>query len=89
MFPNLILSSRRWFLILPVPSACALGSVAGEQVGGDQGKKVINYLRLLHVLGNQVSHLLLERAHIFPRLPFIPDVPIETFLLAPDVSGQV
>lgn len=36
-----------------------------------KAKKAIKYLRLLHVLGSQVSCFLTERVHIYPCLPFI------------------
>ena len=52
--------------ILPIPAfaICNLGNVAGAPTSEDWGKKVIEYLSLLHILGNQVSCFLLERAHM-------------------------
>lgn len=61
-------------------------SVAEELAGEDQGKNVLNdieYLSLLHVPGNQVSHFFPERAHIFTN------VPIEAFFVALDVLGLI
>ena len=54
-----------------------------------EAKKIIEYLSLLHILGNQVSCFLPERAHIFPSLPFITDVPIEAFLDALDILARI
>ena len=54
-----------------------------------KAKKVVEYLSLLHVPGNQVSRFLPERAPICPSLPFITNVPLEAFLVALDVPGQV
>lgn len=78
-------------LLLPVPAFvfCSSGSVAGTPVGEDQGKKVVEYLILLHILGDHVSHFLPERVHICPALPFIAEVPTEAFLVALNVPGQV
>lgn len=42
------------------------------------GKKALEYLSLLHIAGDHVFHILLERAHNFPRLPLISDVAIVT-----------
>ena len=53
------------------------------------GKKVVEYLSFLHILGNQVSRFLPERAHIFPSLPVITNIPIEAFLVVLDVPGQI
>lgn len=33
----------------------------------------MKYLSLLHILGDQVSHFILEKAHNFPSLSFIAD----------------
>lgn len=52
-----------------------------------EAEKVEN-LRLLNISGNQVSCFLLERVHVFPSLPFTPDVSIEAFLVA-FVSAQI
>ena len=53
-------------------------------------KKVVEYLSLLHIpRGNQVSHFLLERAHIFPSHPFITDILIEASLVALHILGFV
>lgn len=68
---------------------CDLGSVAGALAGEDWGKKVTEYLSLLHILGDQVSCLLLERPHISSNLLFITDVPVEAFLDALDNHGQI
>lgn len=54
-----------------------------------EAKNVIKYLSLLHVLGNQVSHFLLEGVHVFPRLLFIIVIPIEAFFVALDVPAQI
>ena len=91
MVSNLIFSYGGWFFILPGLSFafCDLGSVAGAPSGEDWGKKVIEYLRLFHIPGNQVSHFVLERANIFPILPFMTDIPTETFLVVLDVPGQI
>jgi len=79
------------FFILSVPpfAFCDLGSVAGAVASEDTGKKVIEYCSLFYALGDQVSCFLPERAHIFPSLPFINDVPIESFLIALDIPGQI
>jgi len=63
--------------------------VAGALAGEDCGKILTQYLSLLHIPGNQVSRSPPERAHIFPSLPFIIDVPTEAFLVALDVAGQI
>jgi len=63
--------------------------VAGALVSEDLDKKVVEYLSFLHILGNQVSRFLPESAHIVPSLPFITDIPIESFLVALDVPGQI
>ena len=91
MVSNLIFSYSGQFFILPVHAfaVCDLGSVAGALAGKDWGKKVIEYLSLLRILRNQVSRFLPERAHIFPSLPFITGVPLEAFLVALDVTGQI
>ena len=91
MVSNLIFSYNGQFFILPVPAFtfCGLGGMAGAPAGEDWGKKVIDYLSLLHILGDQVSCFLPERAHIFPSLPFIINVPIEAFFVALDVPGQI
>jgi len=80
-----------WFLILVVLAfvVCDLVGVAGALVSEDLAKKVIEYLSLLHIVGNQVFRFLPERAHTFPRLPFVTDVPIEAFLVALDIPGQI
>lgn len=68
-----------WEFILTVPAFATLAkgllqcwaSVAEELAGEDQGKNVpndIEYLSLLHVPGNQVSHFFPERAHIFTNV---------------------
>jgi len=49
----------------------------------------MEYLGVLHILGNQVSCSLPERAHLLPSLPFIPGVPTQAFLVALDVPGQI
>jgi len=54
-----------------------------------EAKKVIEYLRLLHILGNQVFHFFPERANIFPVLPFIAGLPVEAFLVAFEIPGQI
>ena len=84
MVSDLIFSYTGWFFILPVPAFafCDLDGVAGALANEHWGKKVIEYLSILHTPGNQVSCLLLERAHIFPSLPFITSVPVEAFFLA-------
>ena len=74
---------------LPLPSESWVVCLAGSLAGEDWGKKVIEYLTLHHVPVNQVSCFLLERAHIFPSLPFIINVPIEAFFVALDVPGQI
>ena len=91
MVSNLISFCSGRFFILPVPAfdVCDLGGVAGALASEDWGKKVIEYFNLLHVLGNQVSYFLPERAHIFHSPPFITDVPTEAFLFALDVRGQI
>jgi len=35
------------------------------------------------------GHFLPGRVHIFPSSPFITDIPIEAFLVALDVPGQI
>lgn len=60
-----------------------------EHVGEDQGKRVAEYVKLLHILGAHVSHFLPERVHIFPSLPFVTEVPTEALFVALDVPGQV
>ena len=91
MVSNLIFFCSGWFFILPVPAfaICDLGGVAGALAGEDWRKKFFEHLRLLHILGNQVSYFLPERAHIFPSLPFVTDVPTEAFFVALDVPGQI
>jgi len=54
-----------------------------------EGKKVIEYLSLLHISGNLVSYFLPERAHIFPSLYLSTEVPIESFLVALNIPGQI
>lgn len=46
----------------------------------------MEYLRLLHVLLNQVSHFLPETDNIFPSLHFIT---LKAFLVALDVPHQI
>lgn len=46
-------------------------------------------LMLLHILSKQFSHFLLEKAHIFLRLPFTTVVPIETLLVALDIPSHI
>jgi len=72
MVSNLIFSYSGWFFILPVPASafCNLGSVAGSLACEDRGKTVVEYLRLLHILGNKGSLYLPGKAHIFPRFLF-------------------
>lgn len=86
MFSNLFFSYSGPFVILPVLAFsfhCDLGSVTGALDGQDRGKKVIQYFSLLHILGNQMSCSFLERAHIFPSLPFTTNV---QFFLLPLMS---
>ena len=74
-----------WCLsLIGIPNQQNTGALAGE----DWGKKVIEYLSILHILGNELSCFLAERAYIFSRLTFITNVPIEAFLVALDVPGQ-
>lgn len=40
----------------------------------NRGKIVIEYIGLLHSLGNQFSHFLPEKSDIFPSLPFISNI---------------
>lgn len=54
-----------------------------------EAKMFVEYLNLLHILGNQLPHSLLERTHIFPSLPFTTYVPIETFTVVLEILGQV
>ena len=82
--------SGQFFILLVLAFAsCDLGSVAGALASEDWDKKDVEYLSLLHIPGNQVSHFLLERAHSFPSLPFITDMPREVFLVALDVPDQM
>lgn len=46
-----------------------------------KAKNVILYLSLHYIPGDQVSYFLLEKAHSYPILPFIPDLSIEAFLV--------
>lgn len=52
-------------------------------------KNVIQYLSLVHILGSQVSHFLLEGVHIFPSLSLIIVIPIDASLVALNVPGQI
>lgn len=52
-------------------------------------KKDIEYLSLPHIPGNKVSHFLLKRSYIFSSFPFIAYIPIEAFLAALHVPGQI
>lgn len=54
----------------------------------DWGEKV-EHLILPHILGNESSCFLLERAHIFPSLLFTTNVHIEAFSVAFDVPLQI
>jgi len=88
MILNLIFSYSGQFFIFLVPACafCDLGSVAGALVCSDWGKRVVEYLSLVRMLGHQVSCFLPERAYIFPSLPFITDI---LFVVALDVPGQI
>ena len=46
-------------------------------------------LSLLSIPGTQVSCVLPERAHTFPSLPFITDIPREAFLAALGTPAQI
>lgn len=48
----------------------------------DQGEDGTEYFNFLHVLCYQVSHPIQQQSHIFPRLFFASDTPVETFLVA-------
>lgn len=61
-------------------------SVNGGFVDEDWGKIDIEYLSLLHILGNQVISF---SSYIFSSFPFITNVPIEAFLAALHVPGQI
>lgn len=84
MILNLIFCGQ--FFILPITTFTFWDS-SGEVATEDWGKNITGYLSLLYVWGNQVSHFLLERAHIFPSLPLITGVPTEPFL-AFDIPDQ-
>ena len=83
----LLLGGSSFSQALPLPSVT--WAVWLEHLPVKTEAKKSEHLSLLHILGNQVSLFLLERAHIFPSLPFIADVPIEAFLVALDVPGQI
>lgn len=77
-------------LFLPVPAfVCDSGAVAGALTAEDQSRKATEYLSLVHVPGNQLSHFLPDRAHIFPSLPFITRVPREDFPVALIPSAEL
>lgn len=61
-----------------------LGALTAEH----QSKEVMEYLNLLHILGNQVPHFLPDRAHVFPILPPITNVSVD-FLVAFNVPRQI
>lgn len=63
--------------------SCNVGCVARAVAGKVWGKIVVEYLSLLYI------HFFLERAHIFSSLPFITDMPLETYLDTLDVPGQI
>lgn len=90
MVSELIVSYSRWFFILPIPTFafCNSGSGVGTPVGERQGKKVVDCLNLLYILGGHVSHFLPERVHIFPSVLFITEVPTEALLVALNIPGQ-
>lgn len=64
-------------IILPVHAFAFWdsGYVARLLDSEDWGKIIIEYLSLLHIAADQVSHFLLDGAHNFFNLPFITDVP--------------
>lgn len=85
MVLNLGFSCSEQFSVFAVPSFtfCKLSSVATAVA---VAKKI---LMLLHILSKQFSHFLLEKAHIFLRLPFTTVVPIETLLVALDIPSHI
>lgn len=66
-----------------------LSSVVGALDSGDWGEKIIEYLRLLHVTGKQVSYFFPKGSHFFLNVPFITKLPIEIFLVDLNIPGQV
>lgn len=85
---HLLLHWGLFIVPVPVSACCDSGNVAATLASEDQGKKSPWVPRLLHSLGNQVSHFLLERPYIFQSLPFITNIPINTFLIALDIPGR-
>ena len=81
---SLIVSGFSFSLSLPLLSV-TWAVVAGPLAGDKWGKKVIDYLSLLHILGNQVSCFFLEKVHIFPGLPSVSD-DLYKLLLSPLTS---
>lgn len=67
-------------LFFPV-SASAAWVVWLENLAVKTEAEVTEYLSFLHVLGNQSSWLLLERAHVF--LPFITHTTSRSFFCCP------
>lgn len=80
MVSNLIFSYCGWFFFLPVPAfVCGSGAVVGALTDEDQSKKAIEYLRLLHAPGNQLSHFLSDSSQTFSPL----------FLLSPTYREKI
>lgn len=74
---------------VPAFASCNIVSVAEALAGEDQSTKVIESFGLLYIPGNQISHLLPEKAHVFPSLSFIINVPREGFPVALEIPGQI
>lgn len=66
-----------------------LDDEVGALVGENCVEKIIVHLSLLHIPGNQASHFLPERTHIFHSLLFITNNPLEASLAAFVGPGQV
>lgn len=86
--PNL-LQSVGFFLPVSAFAFCDSGSVAGELMGEDWGKKVIEYLSFTYVSGHQISNFLSTKAYIFPTFPFVTNLTIEAFPFVLDLDGLV
>lgn len=65
-----------------------LGHVLGAPTAEDQSKEIMEYLNLLHILGNQVPHFLPDRAHISLFFPPITNAAVD-FLVALTVPRQI
>ena len=65
-----------------------LGFLKASLASKDQGKELIQYCSLFHVLCHQVHCLIEQRAHIFPSLSVVTYVLTEA-LVAFDALGQI